>query len=148
MIDIVFIFIFVILNEKLNIMCYYILNYDKNIIFNILNIKMSCIIVFLKISESVIYWDFCHNCFEAVKELHKLLFQILININNLHLLFFGHQVKKYTCQCISPIKVKLHSSIIFPKKTNLSSNFQQVSTKIGCQLRKLSVFLLFFGESK
>ena len=47
MIDIGVIIIFLILNEKMNIMCYCILNYDDNLILVMLYIKMSCIIVFL-----------------------------------------------------------------------------------------------------
>ena len=46
-IDIVFIFIFLILNEKMNIMCYCILNYNYSIIFVMFYIKMARIIVFI-----------------------------------------------------------------------------------------------------
>ena len=55
---------------------------------------------FNQIFESVISWDFKSQCFEEVKELHKLWFSILINKTNLHLLFVGYQVRKNTYQCL------------------------------------------------
>ena len=52
----------------MNIMCYCILNYDDNLTDFMFYIKISCIIVFLKNPESVIYWYFMSHCFKAVKE--------------------------------------------------------------------------------
>ena len=94
----IYIYIFVKWNEKFNTMCYCLLNYDDNIILDMFYIKMSCIIVFLTNTKSVISWDFLSQFFEAVKELHKLWLLIPINITNLHFLFVGHQVRKNICQ--------------------------------------------------
>ena len=49
-------------------MCYCILNYDDNIIFDMFYINMSFVIVFLKYFESVISCDFMSQLFETVKE--------------------------------------------------------------------------------
>ena len=129
----------------MNIMCYCILNYGNNLIFDIYYINLSCIIVFFTNLESVISWYFLSDFFEAVKELHKVWFPISINRNNLNFPFVGQQVRKSTCQCLSKINVKLHLSIIFPKITfNFSSQCQQVITRIGGWLWNMSVLLLFF----
>ena len=42
---------------------------------------MSFIVILLKNIESVIYYNFCHYCFEAAKELHKVPFSIFIYIS-------------------------------------------------------------------
>ena len=55
---------------------------------------MSCIIVFITNSESVISWYNMPQFSEAVKELYELLFVILINRITLNLLFVGYQVRK------------------------------------------------------
>ena len=60
-IDIYFITIFVILNQKIYIMCYYILNHDDNLIFVMFYIKMSCIIFSPQISNQWFLGIFCHN---------------------------------------------------------------------------------------
>ena len=53
-------------------MCYFPLTYDDNLILDTFYIKISCVIVFLTNTESVIYWYCLSQFFEAVKELHKL----------------------------------------------------------------------------
>ena len=100
-------------------MCYFILNYDDNLIFVVFYIKISCIIIFPTNFKSVISWYFSSQFFKAVQELYKVQFPILINRTNIRLLSVGQQVIKNTCQCLSKIKVKVHSSIIFPKKHSI-----------------------------
>ena len=79
--------------------------------------------------ESVISCDFLSRFFEAVKELYKLLFSVFINRINLYLLFVGHEVRKNTCQCLSTIKVKLHSSIVFPKRYSICHHIDNKSAQ-------------------
>ena len=67
-----FIIIFVRLNKKSYIMCYSLLKYDDNLILVLFSIKMSFIIVFFNISESVMSCYFMSQFFEAVKELNKV----------------------------------------------------------------------------
>ena len=62
-------------------MCYCPLNYDDYLILDMFYIKISCIIVFLTNTESVISWILSVTIFEAVEELHKLRSLILINSN-------------------------------------------------------------------
>ena len=61
MIGIDFIIIFVRLNNKRHILCYCILNYDDNRIFDLYVYYMSFIIIFTTNFESVILYHFCHN---------------------------------------------------------------------------------------
>ena len=77
-IDIYFITIFVRLNNGRYIFCYCTLNYDDNRIFDLYVSYMSFIIIILTTFKSVICCHFCHNIFEAVRELCKVIFSILI----------------------------------------------------------------------
>ena len=101
-------------------------------------------VVFLTNSESVISWYFLPQFFEAVKELHKVLFPILINRTNLHILFVGQQVRKNTCQCLSTIKVKLHSLIILPKNYQFVITFSTSQHKDRRPITKVVCFLVIF----
>ena len=128
-------------------MCYCILNYDDNLIFVVLYIKISCIIVFIKNYGSMISWYSLSQFFEAVKELHEVQFSILINRTNLHLLLVFQQARKDTCQYLSTIKVK-QSSIIFPKKHSIfhhifNNSAQGQKAEYGSYL-----FSFFLGESE
>ena len=136
------------MNEKVNIMYYCILNYDDNLIFVMFYIIISCIIVFLINFESVFSWCFLSQFFEAVKELHKFRFSISINRTTLHLLFVGHQVRKNTWQCLSTIKVKLHSSIIVPTKNQFVITFSTSQHTYRRSITKVFCFLVIFWWSK
>ena len=46
--------------------------YDDNHIFVMFNIKMSCIIVFLTITKSVMYWYFLSQLFQSGQKLNKV----------------------------------------------------------------------------
>ena len=69
------------LNNERYILCYYILNYDDNRTFDLCVSYMSFINIFLTNIKSVIYCNFCHKYFEAVKYLHIDLFPMYIYIN-------------------------------------------------------------------
>ena len=75
LIDIDFIFIYVRQNKKSYMMCYYPLNYDANFIFDMFDIKMSCIIVFSSNFESVLYWTFISHFLRQSKNDIKYNFQ-------------------------------------------------------------------------
>ena len=62
-----FFLLFLWMNKTINRMYYCILNSDDNIIFVTFSIKMSCIIVFLTNSESVISWYFMSQLFWGSK---------------------------------------------------------------------------------
>ena len=73
-IDIDCIAIFVKLNNKTYILCYCILNYDDDRTFDLYVSYMSFIIIFITNLESIINYYLFYNCFESVKELHKVPF--------------------------------------------------------------------------
>ena len=106
-------------------MCYYILNYDDNIMFLMYHIKMSCINMFSTNFELVIYWYFLSQFLKAVKLLHKVRFPILINITNLHLLYVGQQVRKKHRNVYQQSKLK-YTDQLYLKKT---FNFHNISKK-------------------
>ena len=110
--------------------------------FFIFQIKISSIIFSHKFRICAFLY-FMSQLFETVKESHKFRFLISINRTILNFLFVVHQVIINTCQCLSTIKVQLHSSCIFPKTINLSSHCQQVSTRIGAHF-KINLFPCYF----
>ena len=77
-IDVDFIIIFVRLNNKRYIFCYFIFKYDYNHILDLYVCYLLFIIIYFANVESVISYHFNHNCFESVKELHKFPFPILV----------------------------------------------------------------------
>ena len=81
MVNINFTTVFGKLNNERCISCYCILNYDDNSTFDLYVSYMSFINIFLINIVSVICCHLCHNNFEAVKELHKVPFPILIYIS-------------------------------------------------------------------
>ena len=60
MINIVFVFIFVLCNKKRYVMFYCPLTYDDHLILAIFYIKMSCIILFPQLSNQWFLGIFCH----------------------------------------------------------------------------------------
>ena len=76
-VDIDFTTIFVIFNIERYILCYWIFNYDDNCIFDMYVSYMSFIIICITNFESVFCCNLFH-IFEAVKELHKVPFKIMI----------------------------------------------------------------------
>ena len=59
----------------MNIMCYYILNYDDNLIIIMIYVKMSFIIVYLTHLESVISWYFLSQYLKQLNNFIKFNFQ-------------------------------------------------------------------------
>ena len=118
-IDIDFIIIFVILNKKMNIMCYCILNYNYSIIFVMFYIKMARIIVFYHT-----FWinDFLVFSVTIFWGSQRITLTLIFDFNQQNQPSFAICLSsgmKNTCQCLSEIKVKLNSSIMFPKKHSI-----------------------------
>ena len=160
-VDIDFITILLMLNNNRFVFFHFILNCVDNFTFDLYVSYMSFIIFFSQVLNKW-YVFISVTLFKAVKELHKVPFPILMNtsiekykiriinfgiIINLHLLFVGKQVIQKTLQCVSTIKSKIYSSIIFKNSFNLSSHCQQVSTRREGWYQKFSIFLLYSGGS-
>ena len=124
----VFIIMFVRMNSKRYILCYCILNYDDNLIFDLNVSYMSFTIIFIPNFKSVISCHLCHIFSNQSKNYIKYIFQILIYTSiikykirkidfsrrtNLHFLFVGQLVRNNTFQCLSTVKANIKSSIIF-----------------------------------
>ena len=109
-----FLSIFTMLFQKMDIIYHFILKYNYIPFFSFLILEY-LLLFFLNNFESMISLYFLSQLFEAVKELHRSRFLFLVNRTILNLLFVGHQVRKNICQCLSTIKVQLHSSFNLPK---------------------------------
>ena len=96
--------------------------------------EMSCIIIFLTNSESVVSWYFPSPFFEAVKELHEVIFPISVNRTNPRLIFSGQLVIKKHVNVYQQSKLNYNHQLYFQKTFNLSSHCQQVRTMIGGRL--------------
>ena len=64
------------------------------ILFYLCSLLKFHVLFFFTTTESLFSWYFLSQFFEAVKELHKLQFSVLINITTICLIFVGHQVRK------------------------------------------------------
>ena len=102
-----------------------ILNYNDILVLSFSRLKYP-LSFFSQISNLCFICILCHIFLRQSK--NSIIF--FVNRTTFDLLFVGHQVKKKRFQCLSKIKVQLHSSFIIPKTINFSSRYQQVSTRI------------------
>ena len=138
-----FYFSFLWMNKKMNIMKCCILNYDDNLFFVIFYIKMSCIIVFPKNIESVISCYFMSQFWRQSK--NYINFDFLFQSTKppfLWYLLVTRQGKTHA-NVYKLSKLKFTHQLFYQQNFNLSSHCQQVSTSIGCRLRKLYISCYF-----
>ena len=91
--------------------------------------------------EAVLSWYFLSQLFRSSQRILYIYCSISIIRTTLHFLSFGHQVRKDTCQCLSTMKVQLHSSIILPK---ICQFFIKLSTSHHKDMSPISKVVCFF----
>ena len=109
-------------------------------------IKMSYFIIFLTNFELVISWYFMSQLFETVKELHKVLFSISVNITNLHLLFVGQQLRKTRANVYQQSKLNYTHQLYFQKNIQSVITLSTSQHKDRRPIKFFSVFLIFLGK--
>ena len=133
--SILVLYLFTWLFGKMDITYHCTLNYNDILIFVMFYIKLSWNFVFSQIPNLCFLFILCHNFLRQSKNTINFVFLFLINRTTLRLIFVDHQVRKNTCQCISTIKVKLHSSIIL---SNIYQFFITLSTSQHKDKRPIS----------
>ena len=137
-------FLFTWFFRKIYIMYHCIMKYNDILIFVIFQIKISSIIIFSQIWICA-FLVFLVTILKALKYFHN--FSLSTETPFIWYLLVIRK-EKNTCQCLSTIKVQLHSSFILPKNYQFVITLSTSQHKDRRPFRKPSVSLLFFGEAE